>query len=564
MKKELGSNRVEKIFNPFCEMSGQKLKEHQEEAFKEVLQLASESKQASLQLRSDIPELHEKSDDVYKRQIMSDLLFNRSERYKNLTEREVKKFLRPANPCEQHPGIVSIVGSRQIGKTHFLAKIFSEFKKSKRDFEYKFYVSLKYVDNSREMNVLQFLTNESNFRWFDCKSDGDFQLFKRVLERLDKEKPGKICIIFDDLERFCFANSASNMLIYDKATPSCLLINILRTWFRNSQKILLLHPWQYHQLKKIVELKLKHLVYIQGLNQKGQQMIIPKEMLGCSKLGCKLRRSCLGFVIKDHTVKECSVCKLCFDKNCHLEIQALLRVPRNCIQLVKHSALHSSSPVVAAASVLVVGLEEIFCCYSENPRICSFDRIGRFAWEHYAKNEFLFDVADLKEAKLTNEERNLFFDIWQENSNFKTGNVNDILFFFSHLFLQELLAALWLLSITTTEFNMEIEANKSLFVNGSLDVLFTFMTDVCKHYLLKSCRKSLFWKIKKENLSSLNLLVPSSKSCTSDYFSIRMRSKEQNQTHAETFRCGVVKRNSEKIYDSEYNQPPQKKLLVSI
>ena len=408
-------------------------------------------------------------------------------------------------------GHIAIVGQAQIGKTHFVKQLFSN-KTLKKNFDYVFYVSLKYADLSKEMNVMQFLTNESKrFRWFDYDPQSrpaDYQLFKRIVERIH-ENSSKVCIILDDFEHinFSFSDYAETKFVFEKNAAGYLLSNTLKTWFKQSLKVLVLPPWQFFQLQRIDELSSMFVTYVQGINSDGKEELLGENVKrGCNITNCPLNETCLGFVTACQTTKGCCVCYQCHNFNCHYEIQMLCSNPGNCLQLEKYSqVLSSTSAVVTAAAILKVWLDKVFGHSSSNAKD-SFKRISRFAWESYAQNMFLFYESDLcKKDVLSQKERNTFFSIMHDCPLEKSAEgLSAVVFYFSHLLLHELLAALWLLTLNPNEFKQQLKANRDFFKSKRVDVLFKVMAEICQSSLLKSYRKSLFWTITPENFTELD------------------------------------------------------------
>ena len=441
---------------------------------------------------------------INNRKDMSKIICNSLSGSKTHTLKTVKQQL-----LTKKGGHIAIVGQAQIGKTHLVKQLFCD-ERLKERFDYVFYVSLKYADCSKELNILQFLTNESNsFRWFDYDSDSraDYQLFKRIVEQIHNDS-NKVCIILDDFEHisFSFNDFAETKSLFEKNKTGYLLSNVLKTWFKQSHKVLVLPPWQYFQLQQIDELNSMFVTYVQGLNSDGQKNLIGTYIkTSCKNTKCPLKPTCLGFVSACQSVKNCCVCNQCHKFNCHYEIQLFCSNPGNCLQLKKYSqALNSTSTIVAVAAISIVWLDKVLRSHSPNSENCSFKRISAFAWKSYAQKMFFFYESDLCNSGLSQKELNTFFSVML-NSPFGTSAIRltDVVFYFSHLFIQEILAALWLLSLSPNDFNYQLYFNRDSFKNGNLDILCKFMEEICENPLLKSFQKSLFWKIELKNWTKL-------------------------------------------------------------
>ena len=103
-----------------------------------------------------------------------------------------------------------------------------------------------------------------------------------------------------------------------------------------------------------------------------------------------------------------------------------------------------------------------------------------------------------------------------------TGLCGDLVFSFSHVLLQELFAALWLLSLETSLFENELNNNdKVLFRKECFEVVLEFMINISTHQdpCISKCRKSSIWKIPKNNITVLaNCLEHKKLSCILEFY----------------------------------------------
>jgi len=392
-----------------------------------------------------------------------------------------------------------IVGPAQVGKTKLLKKLLKDVRSR---YDFIFYVSLEYIDCSDEMNILKFLVKDSSLmRWIDHKTNTDFQMFKRVVERLHGSKHEKVCIILDDLEKFMYENYVYDKGFFETTQAGFLVSNILRHWFQNGTIILLLRPWQYFQLNVNSALSSFQIIYVQGVGCEGG-----KELLG---------NVCLEDVITKQSTEECTISKGGNLNNCHREIQSLCYIPNNCKMLVEHyqqkqqlqehqkqqQAILVSSPVAVAAKVLIHGLLNAYHKKDISLNGSFLDKISKFAWDQYKESCFIFDESDLVNSNLNSEELNIFFTCYIENSPFTCGS--DFVFFFSHILQQELLAAVYLLSLSSDDFKVELDIHRESFLDGSFAILCDYLSVICTDLLLKKYQKTLFSKIHLDNLPVL-------------------------------------------------------------
>jgi len=329
-------------------------------------------------------------------------------------------------------------------------------------------------------------------------------MFKRVVERLHNTQLGKLCIILDDLDKseYFYRKHVYDKGIFEITEAGYLVSNILRHWFKNGQKILLLRPWEYFQLNLDNALQSAHMIFVQGLDHEGQKLFAGNRSLGCKKNDCQLDDACLGNVTTNHVANDCSLCKNCYFNNCHLEIQSLCYMPNKYRLLIEQQSIPPLKPIVFIASLL---LHELFQNNELSFKDFSLEKVGRFAWEHYLQRSFIFTDVDFTTGTsgLDRKEINMFFTCAIEKSQFFSESSKDLTFLFSHILLQELLAALFLLSLPTDEFDIVLETNKHFFQNESFAVLNEFMSVICSDLLLKNYHKTIFRKIHLKNIQTL-------------------------------------------------------------
>ena len=439
------------------------LKSHQIEKLGELLK--SDGKQiVGFSLTEKIPALDR---NVNSRSDFSEVICQQSLGDEKLYDAVINEWLNPKHSSSKE--FIAVVGQAQIGKTEllksFLRKIQSEYvteqSQDKYVYDYIFYVSLKNVDCSDPMNILQFLTNQSSFRWIDHRTDQDYQFFKRIVEQLNNSK--KLCIIIDDLEKsnFSFEDYKYTKSLFNKMKAGYLVFNTLNHWFKSGQKIILTSMWQYLQLSCKITKNPLSTVYILGIN-------FAKE---------------IKFAFQ-HKPKKCPVCQSCHKTNCILELQSLCYNPYNYNQLIHNedysSILSKSSIAIAALGVSHMLLSNCGKNFNSSQKITSF------AWKNYANDCFVFYEADLLNAELPAADINVFFCAKRDLLESSESCYTDLVFLFSHVLLQELLAALWLLSLSTSDLNGELNTQKDSFKTGKFEIVCDFMSVICEHQQLKS------------------------------------------------------------------------------
>ena len=417
----------------------------------------------------------------------------------------IKEWLKAETSSEEIQRI-AIVGQTQIGKNHLLQQLFRH-KKVKKNYDYIFYVSMKNFDDlSKAINILEFLGNKTQLDWFDPYSEEDRNVFKGVVKRLEvAANEQKLCIILDDfanikLGRYKYSNHAS---CYKEDKIGFFVQNVFEDWFENCQKIFLLHPWQYFQLTQISKFKLNHMVYIvKGTDIKGQKQMIEEKWKGCGMGKSKLK-AYFRPPAECPTNQNCLVSSCFCDHNWCQDLRLLCNVPIYCDKLIENfQKIEKYSTVAAAASVLMYIIDESLS--DQDLENSSFKTIASFAWEQYANKKYCFYYSDLERAKISNNVINLFFSASLNKQS--QGNRFDYVFYFSFLYMQELLAALWLLS--TENLTDQLQTHKIFFQNGNCHVLYTFMKEICNQKHLKICRENNHGKaVNNENFKKLENII---------------------------------------------------------
>ena len=481
--------------------AGEDLKKNFEKEIEDQWQ-EDEQAQVTLQLNRKIPSLNYDGSKIINRENVCEIFGEQPCGDKQLYESVKNEMLDPVYGKKIQR--IAILGQAQIGKSQLLKQLLPTIKKN---YEYIFYVSLKDLDLSEEMNILQFLTYQSNLGWVEYSSDLDFQLFKRVVEKITGEEQEKVCIILDDFEKsnYSFQNYFYKTSPFKKAKAGYLVSNILRSWFRKGKKILLLSPWQYFQLRRVPELNPIEAVNILGIDFEGQKQINDawrKKEMGCQKKECPLGSYCLGFTVTIHESENCYMCRVCHFRNCHHEIQSLCFHPSICTALIKHADAPPKSPYSTVASALLENIIEAFQQCPKSTKTFCRGGIGFFAWQQCLRSNFVFHESDLISSDLNPMEINLFFTAKIEMYPDRDGNERSIVFCFLHLLLQEFLAALWLLLSPSDELKSDLKKHKKIFkvTDGRFAVVYNFMSSICNHSTLCQVISNRFDKVKEKNL----------------------------------------------------------------
>ena len=421
----------------------------------------------------------------------------------------INKWLKPMK-WKEVPRI-AIVGQTEIGKTQVLKELLSTlFKEETQRYDYLFYVPLDHVGCSDTVNVLQLLIHNNTFSWVGNETKNNLRA--KVIENIIDNKKVSTCIIFDHLGKteFTYERSDTKSSYYREAKAQYFISRILRNGFGNSQVLILLNPWEFIKLKNENNLELKHVVWVQGISRQAQKILSAKLCeVGHSLCGDKF----LNNVANDHKEKDCSVCSNCHEGSCHREVRSLCYVPKNYIRLITYINIlpdesSPSLPIGCAALVIKDQIEDVRGkLYLKDSEKNIWDRIGKFAWEEYTKNNFNFTVNDIKNSKiLLEKDINIFLTC--KSKNVLSIKEYGLKFFFLHLFLQEFLAALWLLSLSIKDFKKA--TRKTSFENGRLAVIYEFMNEIWRNKNLKNLIPGIDWGKAQKNLEIFK------KKCTND------------------------------------------------
>ena len=474
--------------------TGKRLKEHRSDVIKKLLKEKYEGRPVRATISFE---------KCHSLTCYSEELRSRGEICKNLCKPPdgCKKFSHKYfNNWVKFKRTIAIVGPTQIGKNLVLSNLLKKLLKRKK-YEYVFYVKLNSFERTDKINILDFLTNNTPSNSLNNNKDED--LTGRVVSKLLRNK--NVCIIFDQLEKSDCLNNIqlpqSKTNFKGKKHAEDFFTEILRRGFGKSQILVLLNPWHFYLLnKESFETPMK-VIYVAGIDHKEQKQLVISSSLSderCVKNNC-IKDVCVGNIIKQHQVEKCSICEWCHFNNCHCEIQSLCYVPAQCNLLIeKYETLKSSSSIAVAAALLQV---KVLNAVNKG---CDPFSVGRFAWENYEKKIFVFDEEKLNDEnyKLSAKDKNFFFRVLGENYLYTFSDKQELLFVFSHILLQELLAALWLLSRDIKVFENNIADGKQFLSNKRMSIIRGIMFEVCNKPMLK---KSLgMFRIPEENKERVN------------------------------------------------------------
>jgi len=469
---------------------------------------------------------------------------------KIINEDTLENWLEPGTMEPQT--CIAIVGQTQIGKTQFLKNLLSNELKKKKRYKYMFYVSLEDISSFEELNILQFLTKKSmSLSWTHFLDEdinhkpnyfySDKRIFKQVISRIESYKSKReiiyqnkidnnatsetdsdsadenesVCIIFDNVDKsdFVYEHDTFNSKGIDKQEKAGYFFSyILKQGFGYGKCIILLKPWQYLQFQDKLD-KMK-IIFVQGVDYKGQLKIAQSKNLNltCNKNSDHENNvNSVSPGVNCPTTTGCCICKSGHLRDCHNEIQSFFRMPLYHTQLTKLaqcSTFQNFHPVVVSAIMFLGKLKELFPIKFIEQKKLKLERIGQFAWNNYANKRYVFLVPELlSKTNLSETECTLFFTSKQFENKFSEDKSSHAFFFINALF-QEFLSALWLLSLSSKDFETQLDKYEQLFLDGSFAVVHKFMSEICKNDELQIFQNTIrFWKVCEEkNLKNLEML----------------------------------------------------------
>ena len=453
--------------------------------------------------------------------IVLDDMFNKAREHakglasnnRNLTEKERKR------ETDLHGNLIGVVGQAGIGKTtltkHILKKILNEklFK-----VKYVFYLQFREIDYNQETNLLSFLAKSLSLSWMK-----DLKRRDAVLKELSKRND--VIIIMDGFDEAIIDSISASIPttnLLDIAKPEVFIKNILRgTILGNAKKLITSRPRQL--LEIVAELRPKYILNILGLGIEEQYQI-------CEDI-CEDNAD----QVFNYIQQQPSIATYCY-------------VPCNCI-LVMH-AIHNIKDLqlrqkrkVSLPNTITDIFAIVLCLFVISPHVRDRDtppdillqKLAHLAWEGFKDKKFTFTETDLKSANLSKDELNLFFvTTFAKNALTFVGGSTKISYF-SHLLIQEFLAALYLLYFTSLQTFKRLILGKSVgkikfskpkysLSEGSWEMVTKFLYGICSAET-QARLKDTFSKLESTVSAKVNILcqsaldhIPSSSTPGNSYF----------------------------------------------
>jgi len=310
--------------------------------------------------------------------------------------------------------------------------------------------------------------------------------------------------------------------LYDIARPEVFIKNILRgSILGKAKKIITSRPRQLLELPKTV--RPKYILSILGLGTKAQQQICEDI---CGENSDK---------VFDYIQQQPSIATYCY-------------VPCNCI-LVMHAINNieeiqskQEQPKPAMPNTITGIFSIVLCLFVASPHIRGsrsdflLQKLAYLAWEGFKNRKFSFTETDLENAQLTTKELNLFFvTIFTKNTLTLIGGDATKISYFSHLLIQEFLAALHLLYFTSEKKFKKLVIGKTVgpfqwstptinLTQGNWEMVTKFLFGICNS-ATQARLKDTFSKLKSIVSHKITLLrefalenLPKTSTTDEDYF----------------------------------------------
>ena len=368
--------------------------------------------------------------------------------------------------------LIAIIGQAGIGKSTLTKTILKEIlEKDLFGVNYPFHLQFRDIDYTQDTNLMSFLAQTLPLPWIN-----NSERCNAVLTALSTRND--VILIMDGFDEAIInasTTSISTTNLYATAKPEVFIKSILRgTIFGNAKKIITSRPRQLLELPE--EIRPNYILNILGLKTEEQHQI-------CRDV-CEEDAD----QVFHHIQQQPSIATYCY-------------VPCNCI-LVMH-AIHSMKNLqtskkrqVAMPKTITDIFAIVLCLFVISPHVRGTRnnilllKLAHLAWEGFKTRKFTFSEEELKTAQISEAELNLFLvaSFVPNALTFVGGSTKT--FYFSHLLIQEFLAALYLFYFTSLEEFKQLVAGKSFgsiryskpkfrLTDGDWEIVTKFLFGIC-------------------------------------------------------------------------------------
>ena len=359
-----------------------------------------------------------------------------------------------------HGNIVGLVGQAGIGKSTLAKLLVREIlEKNLYEAEFVFFLHFRDLNYKKEMNLLQFLTNDSTFSNNLSEKDR-----KQLLTKL--EENDNVCIILDGFDESVVSGKSKPIegkcSVFDSVKAEITIKHLLNgDLLPKAKKLFTSRPLQLFQLHKTY--RPRFIVSVLGLNETSQRQV-------CED-------------VSENNDICAEVFKFVSDRP---DIQSFCYIPVHCILVmycvsVNFVAEDSSSleRLDSLSSILVATL----ALFAENTnhlrgKELRTKKLSLLAFRTFLLNQLVFEQKDLDRFEIGEDEASTFLTTRlgkKANLKLMKGKAH-LKSYFSHLLLQEFFAALYFILFMDLD---EFERTLSELKDSKFEMVAKFAFGLC-------------------------------------------------------------------------------------
>ena len=366
-----------------------------------------------------------------------------------------------------YSNVVGILGQAGCGKSTLAKTILNKVvgKEHLYEIDSIFYFEFRNINYDGKANLLKFLSPTLTTDWMTDNERRD-----AVLKQI--QDSNKVLIIMDGLDeaKIDFTKNHHKVSVSDEDFAEIFIINILQgTILENAKKLVFSRPRQ--MLELLDGFRPRFRVNILGLDEKSQMQVC-EDICGDNK---------------DQVYK--------YIKN-HPEILSFSYIPINCIlscYAINEVLLQDSISVPQSMTGILTFVFVSFVDSRNHRGEFKAKSISELAWKAFQVKKFNFQIKDLSDSKLTNDDiNNLFVSVTKKKKVRILGGNPQLTSYFSHLILQEFLVAVHLLLFSSLD-----EFEKLSFNSNNSDCnLFSSRFEMVTKFLFGLCNQETFEQLK--------------------------------------------------------------------
>ena len=324
-----------------------------------------------------------------------------------------------------HGNIVGIVGQAGIGKST-LSKLLVREYLEKNLYELVFYLHFRNLNYKKEMNLLQFFTNDSVFSNNLAEEDR-----KQLLTKLEENE--NICVILDGFDEGEISNKSEpikgSCSVFDSVKSETTIKHLLNgDLLPKAKKLFTSRPRQLFQLHKTY--RPHFIVSVCGLNESSQKQICEDVCVNDD-----VCRKVLEFV--NHRPD--------FSSMCYVPVHCILFM--HCVSVNLNDVNVNSLEKLDSLSNILVATLALFAENTDHLRGKEFrtKKLSLLAFRTFLLNQLVFEQKDLDMFRIGEDEASTFLTTRlgkKANLKLMKGKAH-LKSYFSHLLFHEFFAALY-------------------------------------------------------------------------------------------------------------------------